>query len=190
MTRRTGVWLWRWRRNPLKRRSDVVEAWVVIAAWMLGLAGALLAGLATAGAMEQSFARQRVETRAVSAVLTEAAPSATSREATDRNRVWVSVRWTDSRGPHTGRTEMSPSTPAGTRVTVWTDRQDHLTSKPSSWADAALQSSLGGVWAAAAAGGVVVGGARVARARLDRQRMAQWAEEWERVDTRWGRKTG
>ena len=35
------VWLWRWRRNPLRRRADVVEGWVVLGVGLL----AVLAGL-------------------------------------------------------------------------------------------------------------------------------------------------
>ena len=34
---RTTTWLWRRRRNPLRRRTDVVEAWVVLALWVVPL---------------------------------------------------------------------------------------------------------------------------------------------------------
>ncbi|QTE02425.1 hypothetical protein S1361_34155 [Streptomyces cyanogenus] len=27
--------LWRWRNNPLRRHGDVVEAWVVLAVWVI-----------------------------------------------------------------------------------------------------------------------------------------------------------
>lgn len=54
------VWLWRWRRNPLRRRADAVEAWVVLGVWALTVLAGVLAGWATAGAVEQGLARERV----------------------------------------------------------------------------------------------------------------------------------
>ncbi|MBW8820836.1 MAG: hypothetical protein JF598_22125, partial [Streptomyces sp.] len=41
---RTRVRGWRWRRNPLRRRSDVIEAWTVLAVAALMLLGAPLVG--------------------------------------------------------------------------------------------------------------------------------------------------
>jgi hypothetical protein len=42
---------WRWRRNPLRRRSDVVEAWLLLAAWTIALVSGLIVGLLTADAV-------------------------------------------------------------------------------------------------------------------------------------------
>ncbi|MEU2879366.1 hypothetical protein ABZ651_24505, partial [Streptomyces sp. NPDC007070] len=39
VTRRAGVRWWRWRRNPLRRTSDVVEAWLLLVAWTLAVLG-------------------------------------------------------------------------------------------------------------------------------------------------------
>src|SRR3954469_5773316 len=68
------VWLWRWRRNPLKRRADAVEAWVVLGAWALTVVAGVLAGLGVARTVEHGLARERVEWRPVVAHLTEQAP--------------------------------------------------------------------------------------------------------------------
>jgi hypothetical protein len=43
---RTRLRGWRRRRNPLRRRSDVVEAWTVLAVAVLLFVGAPLAGAA------------------------------------------------------------------------------------------------------------------------------------------------
>lgn len=64
---------WRWRRNPLRRHSDVIEAWVVLAGWILALVSGLWAGLGTANAVERAADQQRAERRTVSAVLAEGA---------------------------------------------------------------------------------------------------------------------
>ncbi|MGW4275426.1 Rv1733c family protein [Streptomyces seoulensis] len=190
MTRRAGVRLWRLRRNPLRRTSDVVEAWILISAWVLALAGALVAGLLTAGAVQRTADRVREQTHAVPAVLAgEPAAGAAARPAGGA-LVWGTVRWTDAAGvTHTDRTRVPATAAPGARVTVWTNARGALTAPPPSAADTAFQTVLGGLWAGTAAAGLVLGGARLARTRLDRRRFDQWAEEWARVDT-WGRKTG
>ncbi|GAB1331081.1 hypothetical protein ACE1SV_54200 [Streptomyces sennicomposti] len=190
VTRRAGVRWWRWRRNPLRRTSDVVEAWILLVAWSLAVLGGLVAGLLTAGAVQQSADRVRAQTHAVSAVLAgEPARGAATRPA-GGSLVWGTVGWTDASGvAHTGRTRVPATAAPGTRVTVWTNERGNLTSPPASPADTAFQAVLGGLWAGSATMGLVIGGAKLARNRLDHHRFDQWAAEWARVDT-WGRKTG
>ena len=190
MTRRAGVWLWRWRRNPLRRTSDVVEAWVLLVAWILALVGGLVAGVLTASAMQASAERVRAQSHPVQAVLTQD-PTHGSARPTSSALVWGTVRWTDRDGStHTGRTRVPASAVPGSPLTVWSNGRGGLTPPPASAADAAFQSFLGGLWASAASAGLVIGGAKLVQTRLDRRRFDQWAEEWARVDARWGRKTG
>lgn len=190
-SRRSKLWLWRWRRNPLRRRSDVLEAWVLLAGCVLALAGGLVAGLAIQGAVERDLDRQRVERVAVTAMLAEDARDKPSADAADDDRIWVTARWTASDGStHTGQAKVPPDAAAGTRVTVWTDQHGVLASKPVSHEEARFQATLVGLLAAGFAGGLVSVGAHAARARLDRRRMDQWAADWARIDTRWGGKTG
>lgn len=190
-TRRTKVWLWRWRRNPLRRGSDVVEAWVVLAAWVLALVGGVLVGLVAQGAVERDLDRQRVERRTVTAVLVENAQDKPSAAAVDDDRVWVKARWTGTDGSrHTGLIKVQPGAKARTPVEVWTDERGAVVSKPVTHGEARLQAVLSGVLCAVVTGGAVAGGAHAVRAGLDRWRREQWAAEWARVDTRWGGKTG
>ncbi|MGV9343672.1 Rv1733c family protein [Streptomyces spiralis] len=190
VTRRAGVWLWRWRRSPLRRTSDVVEAWILLVAWALALAGGLLAGVLTASAMQQSAQRVREQSRPVSAVLTHEAAQGSARP-TSSALAWGTVRWSEPDGStHTDRARVPASATPGSHVTVWTNGHGMLTSPPASTADTAFQSGLGGLWAGAATAGLVIGGAKLIQSRLDRRRFDQWAEEWARVDTWWGRKTG
>lgn len=190
-TRVGRLWTWRWRRSPLRRGSDLVEAWIVLAAWLIALAGSLLAGLTTADAVKRGLDQQRTERRPITAVLTEKADGSTSAQAVDDSRVWAGVRWTAPDGSsHTGRTEVRPSTPKGTLVTIWTDRQGQLVSKPLTPGDAEFQADWTGALAAAGTAGVVFGSAQLARAGLERRRLREWEEEWMRVDTRRGGRTG
>ncbi|MGW3411417.1 Rv1733c family protein [Streptomyces sp. NPDC000888] len=190
-TQHSKVRLWRWRRNPLRRPSDVIEAWLLLTAYVLALVGACLAGLATQGAVERHLDQQRVERQAVTAALVEDAKDKPPAGAADDDRVWVRARWTAPDGStRTGQTKAGPDARAGTRVTVWTDQHGALSSKPVSHEEARLQSALAGVLTAVITVGVVAGGACAARAWLDRRRMEQWAADWARTDTRWGGKTG
>ncbi|MEU6403406.1 hypothetical protein [Streptomyces sp. NPDC046985] len=190
VTRRARKGLWRWRRNPMRRTSDVVEAWILLAAWVLALAGGLLAGTLTGGAMERGAQRVREESRPVTAVLTREAAHGGFRPASG-GLAWATVRWSGPDGSaHTDRTRVPADARPGSHITVWTDGHGTLTPAPASAADTAFQSVLGGLWAGAAAAGLVLGGAKLVRSRLDRRRFAQWDEEWARADARWGRMTG
>lgn len=188
---RVTVRWWRWQRNALKRRIDVVEAWVVLASWVFALLGGVVAGLMAAGAVERAVERQRAETRQVSAVAVEDAPGPSPARAASDHRVWVKVRWTATDGStHTDEARVPPRTPAGSTIAVWVNRSGEITSPPVSAGEARLHTTLGGGLAGALAGGAVLGAAWLTRLSLDRRRMAQWDAEWERIDTRRGWKTG
>ncbi|WP_059082510.1 Rv1733c family protein [Streptomyces scabiei] len=182
---------WRWRRNPLRRLSDVIEAWIILAGWVMALVGGLYAGLAAADAIERSADRQRTERREVSAVLAEDAKGKVPARAAGDPRVWATVRWTAPDGStRTGEARVSATSPAGDRVTVWIDKSGHLTAPPLTDGQARSHAAAGGLLVATGVGGIALAAVRVARFHLNQRRMEQWAVEWERVDTRWGRKTG
>ncbi|MHC3474811.1 Rv1733c family protein [Streptomyces sp. 7R007] len=185
------VWLWRWRRNPLRRRSDVADAWIVLAAWLIALCGGLLTGLAAAAAADHGLERQRAERHPLSAVLTQDAPGRTSASALDGDLVWVTVRWTMPDGStHTGQTKVRADAKAGAPVTVWVDRQGRVTSKPLTPGEASLQAAWTGALVSLSVAGALLGGAQLIRLHLARRQFRRWDEEWARLDTPWGRKTG
>ncbi|MGA5895866.1 hypothetical protein [Streptomyces venetus] len=182
---------WRWRRNALRRRVDVVEAWVVLAGWLLALVGGALVGLLAAGAVETAVERQRAERRQVSAVVVEDAPGPSPARAASDYRVWGKVRWTAPDGStHREQARVPPRAPAGSTTPVWVNRSGDITAPPVSEVEAWLHTAVGGGLAGVVAGGVVLGAVWLTRLSLDRRRMAQWDAEWERLDTRRGWKTG
>lgn len=185
------VRMWRWRSNPLRRRSDLVAAWVVLTAWVFALVGGLLAGLAAAHAVEAAAERQRAQSREVSAVVVEDAKDAVPARATTDYRVWATVRWTAPDGStYTDEARVPPKAPAGSTVTVWTDADGYITAEPLSDGEARLHAVSGGVLAAVGVCGTVLGAAWVVRLRLEQRCLERWAAEWERIDTRRGWKTG
>lgn len=180
--------LWRWRSNPLRRRSDRVEAWIVLVTWVVAVLGGVITGVFTAGAVSQSFVLRRAEAHAVSAVLTEDAPRTppVTADGTGGDTVWAAARWTGVDGrAHTGRSEVEPAAEAGTRVTVWTGRTGELVARPPAPAESTLQAAAAGALAALGAGGTAWAGGRLARSRLDRRRLADWEAEWQRVGPQW-----
>ncbi|MFC5218340.1 hypothetical protein [Streptomyces coerulescens] len=186
------VWLWRWRRNPLKRRADAVEAWVLLAAWTLTVLAGVLAGLTTARTVEQGMARERVEWRPAVALLTEQAPgTADSRTAASSSeRVWAKVRWSARDGSlHTGQARVQPGSGVGTPVTVWTDPEGRLVTRPATPSEARTRATLVGGIAGVCAACVPFVAGRALRSRLESRRIDQWGYEWARFGPLWGGRT-
>ncbi|WP_330302809.1 MULTISPECIES: hypothetical protein [unclassified Streptomyces] len=183
------VWLWRWRRNPLRRRSDALEAWVVLVAWALTVLGGVFTGLAATQAVEHGLAQERAQWRSVPALLTEDAPDEGAMESAG-DLVWAKVRWTAADGsPRAGQARVSAGTVAGTSVTVWTDPHGRLVTRPATASQARLRAAQVGVLVGVSAASVPFVCGRLLRGRLERRRMEQWDEEWERIGPLWGRKT-
>ncbi|MEV3860656.1 hypothetical protein AB0J38_40900 [Streptomyces sp. NPDC050095] len=187
------VLLWRWRSNPLRRRTDVVEAWIGITVWFLALLGGALSGLATADVVQRHLAQQRADRHLVPAVLAEDAPrqSPVSAAGVARGRVWATVRWTPARGAaRTGSALVEPGLTKGEGAKVWTDRAGRLTSEPDSVSLALQEAVLLGGLSGWGTGAVVLAGGWVLRRRLMSRRLERWGDEWARIGPQWGRRTG
>ncbi|MGC5039976.1 Rv1733c family protein [Streptomyces sp. DT190] len=187
----TRVRLWRWRSNPLRRRSDRAEGWILLVGRLLAVLCAVIAALPAAGAVDDTLAAQRAQAREVPAVLTERAPRTppVTTDGSGGDTVWARVRWTAPDGSaRTGRTEVPPDAAAGTRVTVWTDGAGRLVGTPPGPAESLFQAVGTGVLAGAVAGAAVWGCGRLARLRLDRLRLDRWDAEWARVGPQWTRR--
>jgi len=185
----TKVWLWRWRRNPLRRRTDVVEAWIVLATCLVALLGGLLAGEAAGTATEAGLTARRTAAHTVSAVLVEDADAASTVTTSGTGEtVRAKVRWTAPDGStRTGQARVEPGGAAGTSVTVWIDRGGNPVRTPPTVAEARLQAVLTGVLVAVGTAALAFGCGWLARLRLDRRRLLDWESEWARVAPSGGR---
>lgn len=187
-SRRTKRWLWRWRSNPLRRREDVLEAWLVLAMWVIVAVGGTLAGVVTARAADAVFAQQRAERIPVTAVLVS---DTTQAGAKSYYRALAKVRWTLPDGStRTENTLVDTGLRAGSHVVVHTDARGELTAQPPSRSAADLESAALGAAAAFAATGLTLGTGALARLWLDRRRARMWSREWAMIGPRWGHKTG
>ncbi|GHF04379.1 hypothetical protein GCM10010359_01530 [Streptomyces morookaense] len=189
--------VWRWRRNPLRRRSDVVEAWAGVAAVVLMLVLGTAAGWAVGsfahGALREAVRQQQQHRHLVSAEVvrsvtgTPAEPdheSTTGREGYGR----FLARWQDPDGvEHTGLVALHQAPGPADRFPLWTDDEGRIAGRPMDRATAVVHAVLAGAAAAAGAAGLVEGVRRVVVWRLVHRRYAQWDREWQQAGHTWGR---
>lgn len=190
--------LWRWRDNPLRRTTDLVEAWVALAALLLilvvtPLVGSLVGGLAQE-ALQQSVREQRTSRHVVTATVVrklEGSPLDSDPEAaTGRDvRTRVVAHWTAPDGTvHQGSVTTSLDTPqAGDRFRIWTDQHGRAVARPLDSATAATHAVLAGFGAALLVAGLIEGGRRLAVWRMVRRRYARWDQAWDKAGPDWGR---
>ena len=191
----TGVW--RWRHNPLRRRTDLAEAWAALAAALLIVLGATSVGLLAGGAANDALLGtvriqhgQRQLVWATVDRLTSRAPLDPDPEtSTDRDsHRRVIARWTARDGSaHIGRISTPRPVEPGERFRIWTDDRGRVMPRPMDTSTAGTHAVLAGMGAAAAAGGLIEGGRRFFVWRLMVRRFRRWDQAWERAGQDWGR---
>ncbi|MGB8941850.1 MAG: hypothetical protein WCD21_16680 [Streptomyces sp.] len=195
---RALVGLWRWRHNPLRRKTDLVEAWVACVAVLLIAVAAPLAGLAIGGASrdallqsvrEQHKARHEVAgtvIRKVSRPPVDPDPETSS--ARDRHSR-VLAEWTAPDGTaHSGTVVAALRSPdPGDRFRLWTNEHGQVVGRPLDDATASTHAALAGIGAAVAVAGLVEGVRRIAVWRIVLRRYDCWDQAWDRAGPDWGR---
>ncbi|MEW2295172.1 hypothetical protein ABZ719_21105 [Streptomyces sp. NPDC006743] len=190
--------LWRWRHNPLRRTTDLVESWVALAALFLILVAApalgSLVGTVTQDALQQSVREQRHARHPVPATvvgrLTASAPVPDPEIATGRDvRSRVVADWTGPDGVHRhGRVTTDLKSPhPGDRFTLWTDAHGRTVPRPLDPTTATTHAVLAGLGTALVAAGLTEGIRRLVLWRLVRRRYARWDQAWDRAGPDWGR---
>lgn len=190
--------LWRWRHNPLRRATDLAEAWVALTALLLILLVAPLIGVLVGGvaqdALQQAVRDQREARHLVTATVVKKLarsplePNPETSSARDaRSRVEADWRGPDGTEQH-GQVLANLKTPhPGDHFTLWTDEQGRITAHPLDTATATTHAVLAGFGAAALSAGFTEGGRRLIVWRLVRRRHARWDQAWERAGPDWGR---
>ncbi|MFC9266744.1 Rv1733c family protein [Streptomyces zhihengii] len=184
--------LWGLRPNPLRRRCDLVRAWITLAlaAAVLGAVPvvSVAVGRAVHGSLTADAEARAASLHRVTAVLERDAPrhpEPGSAEA-DLARYPAPVRWTGPDGRvHRGETEVPAGVTAGSTVPLWCDAGGRAARAPMSAAEVRNR-SIG--WGAAAGAAVAVAGAvtyAVVGRVLDRRRLAEWDAAWAAAAPRW-----
>ncbi len=177
--------------NPLRRRSDLIDGWLLPAVIAAFLAlGPLFASAAGLWAHAGNAAAQRAERswHEVSAVLLQpVAGPMTSENGADTWLVWAPARWTADGRPQAG----DIPAPAGTRedavVPVWLDRAGHVQVPPLTAAGARNRIVVAALFALAGLAAALTALAVLARWVLDRRRIAGWETAWLSVGPQWSR---
>ncbi|MER6138508.1 hypothetical protein ABT174_00405 [Streptomyces sparsogenes] len=184
--------LWRWRHNPLYRRTDRLQGRIALAMLLLvpilGLGAMFAIGDAAHRHYRAAAEHQRQTLRLTTAVLTHDAPdhpepgSAEARE----NRYPATVRYTDPDGRiRTAETDVLPGLGAGSSVEVWVDADGAIAEPPMS-AEQIRSRTMG--WGLVAFLTVTLAGAAAYRgvaAFLRRRNLAQWDDKWAETAPRW-----
>ncbi len=190
--------LWRWRHNPLRRPTDLAEAWLALVVLLLVLVAAPLAG-AVAGtaaqdALQRSVREQHRNRHEVAATvvdkLADSPLDSDPETATTRDRYSrVVADWTAPDGTERhGTVTATLSDPApGDRFTLWTDERGRLVSRPLDPATATTHAVLAGLGTALGAAAFLEGGRRLIVRRMVRRRYAHWEQAWDRAGPDWGR---
>ncbi|MEU7486125.1 hypothetical protein [Streptomyces sp. NPDC042319] len=189
--------VWRWRRNPLRCRTDLAEAWLALAAAVLIALGGTAVGWATARtadeALQQGVRAQQSQRHLVWVQVDRLLPhppvdpdpeTATRRDA--HRRVLANWRGVDG-SRHLGPVAAPRPVEPGDRFRIWTDDRGRPMARPMDASTASSHAVLAGLGAGALAGAAVEGGRRLVMWQLMRRRYRHWDEAWERAGQDWGR---
>jgi hypothetical protein len=179
--------------NPLRRRVDVIEAWLVPAAIVVFLALCplilALTGSWIRGVNAADFRAQQ-NWRPFHARLLESVPG--PEQANRGVNTWISwapATWRDGAGVrHTADVPVMAGSRAGTAVTVWLDSAGKVHLPPLSPGQAGsrvLEARVTGLALLAVLLAIMV---ILARRMLDRRRLAGWESAWLSVGPTWSRR--
>ncbi|MGW6567723.1 Rv1733c family protein [Streptomyces sp. NPDC054975] len=193
----TGVW--RWRHNPLRRTTDLIEAWVALTAVVLLAlavpAAGWIAGAATDASLQRAVRAQHLQklptTARVIRLSDAPAPGLQSPESTGEQpaRRAVVARWaapdgTTRTGTVATRRELSDP---GDTFTLWTDRGGRPVSPPMRPETAHAHAIVIGFLAATLAGLFVESVRRLVVRRLVHGRYRRLDRAWAKAGPDWGR---
>ncbi|MFD9792850.1 hypothetical protein ACFWXK_18070 [Streptomyces sp. NPDC059070] len=195
---RSAVGVWRWRKNPLRRRTDVVEAWVALVALVvMAFASPVLGGICgavTDRALQRSAAREQRTRHATTAVVVHEAhdrakPAQVDGVGSREGRVRVVANWTAYDGSLRTGTVSAPrrSAPPGSTFRMWTDDRGQRTSRPLDSTTAHAHAVFAGIGATLAAAALIEGIRRLVVWRMVRRRYARLDRSWARYGPDWGR---
>jgi hypothetical protein len=174
--------------NPLRRRSDLIEAWLlpgfVAALLILGPVVGIVAGHLASAQNAAAWQAQR-SWHSVPAVLTlSAAGPAFPDGGANSWTVWTPARWTAGGRTHVGNVPAPSDTRAGSTVRVWLDQSGQVR-QPLTAAAAEVHDLTTVAISVTALVLLLVGAILVTRRVLDRRRLAGWATGWMSVGPQW-----
>ncbi|QTE02580.1 Rv1733c family protein [Streptomyces cyanogenus] len=183
---------WRLRRNPLRRRSDLVQAWLGLGLLLAALAVTPVATVLVGDAAHRHYTRiavRQADTRhhTTATLLQDARqhPEPGSVEAR-KTRYPTRVRFADPGGHvRTATTDVPPALRKGSTIRVWADTDGNITDPPLS--PGRVRDRAKGAAVIAALGVQATAAAAYATAArvIQRRNVAAWDAAWAETAPRW-----
>lgn len=175
-------------RNPLRRHSDLIAAWllpgVIVALLALGPVVALGAGH-WASAQNRAAVQAQRAWHHVPAVLLQSAPGPMFPDGGANSWiVWTPARWTADGVAHVGQVPADSGSRAGSVLTVWLDQTGKVR-QPLTAAAAGSRTVTAIGMSVAALALVLAALAVLARRLLDARRLSGWEADWLLVGPQW-----
>lgn len=178
-------------RNPLRRRTDRIEAWITAVLLALFLVGAPLSWVFVGRWVQQGgLLEQRAQHswHQVPAVLVQTAPVLPyfDMRTSGSFEVLAPARWAGPGGRElTGKVPVTPGTGAGSEVQVWVDASGHPTGTPLMHTGLVKRVIGAEVLAPVGLAVILFAVGWLFRLLIDRRRLADWEEGWASIGPRW-----
>ncbi|MGW6497945.1 Rv1733c family protein [Nonomuraea angiospora] len=179
-------------RNPLRRRSDRLEAAgaaVMLVLLLLSVWAAVVVGrLIYEKGLQAERAGPGIR-QSVTATLVRDAPYTVPAGDGDNGMVLTPARWKAPSGVQkTGQVAVPAGTRAGTAVKVWIDGRGELTRPATSHAETLTSAAATAFLVVAGSAVTLMSAFRIFRWLLDRGRYAAWDASWAEACARWHRR--
>lgn len=178
-------------RNPLRRRTDRIEAVIRLATVILLLVAVPIAAIVAGReadhlALRQAHAQQAAEHEVTAVLLQPAQATGLPDPYTSVQLTYVLARWQPPGGPPRSGQVLAPAgAPTGSTVAIWIDSSGAITSPPPDHHEI-----VGDVCLAVVTTGLVtilllLESKALARRVLDRRRLSAWAADWRATGPSW-----
>ncbi len=178
-------------RNPLRRRTDRVEAVIRLATTILFLVAVPIAAIVAGRqadhvALRQAQAQQAREREVTAVLLQRAAATGISDPYTSIQLTYVLARWQPpGRPPRSGQVLATAGAPAGSTVPVWIDASGAVTSPPPDHRAIAGDVCIAAVVTCLVAILLLLESNALVRRALDRRRLNAWDADWRATGPLW-----
>ena len=178
-------------RNPLRRRTDRIEAVIRLATLVMFLT-AVPAATLTVGreadhlALRQAHAQQAADHKVTAVLLQRAATTGIPNPYTSVQLTLVLARWQPPGQPsRTGQVLAPAGAHAGSTVAIWIDASGAVTGPPPDHRVIAGDVCIAALVTCLVTSLLVLGSSTLARRALDRRRLRAWDAEWRVTGPRW-----
>jgi hypothetical protein len=163
-------------RNPLLRRTDRIEALVMLVALVASLLAIPVVGVMSIvvyGARDRLYDQEAQARHTVMATVADASAPLDQ----DARTVLVKARWPAAAGERTGSFQHSTPVKAGERIEIWVDKDANLVGPPTPTWYAAIDAVGTAIVTLLVVGAVMTSLVAALRSLLDRARDAEWERE-------------